>query len=264
MTDSPDAESKILEFWKKYKKNGDKHARETLILHYAPIVKYVAARVGAGLPKTVDRADLVSYGMFGLIDAIEKFDPSRNIKFETYAMSRIRGAIIDELRSVDWVPRSVRSRIKEIDEIYSTLELKLGRTPNDKEVAEALSISEKELANLFVKISSIGILALDDVLARNSESTHSMTLGDTLAEVNSSPSKALEQAETKLMLSRALEKLPERERTVLILYYFEGFNLAQIGDTLGVTESRACQIHAKAVLLLRKALGNLLQDISIY
>ncbi len=250
----------IKDVWQTYKERGERQVRDRLILHYSPLVKFVAGRVASGLPKTVELADLVSYGMFGLIDAIEKFEPDRQIKFETYAMARIRGAIIDELRAIDWVPRSVRSRIKDLDETYTKLEAKLGYSPNDAEVANDLGVTESDLHSIFRRISAAGVIALDEALAGRGDRDYTMTIGDTLADSSESPGHQLEEYETKKLLSESLAKLPERERTVLTLYYFEGLNLAQIGDVLGVTESRACQIHAKAVVTLRGSLGSLWRD----
>ena len=161
--------AEIAELWRDYKDGGTSDARERLILHYSPLVKFVAGRVAAGLPQNIEQSDLVSYGIFGLIDAIDKFDPGRGYKFETYAISRIKGAIIDELRSIDWVPRSVRAKARAIERAYSKLENELRRSPEDKEVATELGLTEDELATTLGQISFVGVVALDELLSAGSE-----------------------------------------------------------------------------------------------
>lgn len=220
-------------------------------------MKFVAGRLAAGLPQTVDQADLTSFGMFGLIDALDKFDLARAVKFETYAIPRIRGAIIDELRALDWVPRSVRFKARELDKAYQTLEAKLGRSPSDEEVSEHLGIGVGELHEVVSQISFVSVLALDDVVAGGDERGESRTLLDTLADAaNADPTAELEGQEMRGLLSHAINALAEREKVVVTLYYFEGLTLAEIGDILGVTESRICQIHTKAVGNLRRALDD--------
>jgi len=243
----------IAELWRDYKEGGGtSDARERLILHYSPLVKFVAGRVAAGLPQNIEQADLVSYGIFGLIDAIDKFDPARGFKFETYAISRIKGAIIDELRSIDWVPRSVRAKARAIERAYSKLENELKRTPDDKEVAAELDMSEEELAQTMSQISFVGLVALDELLAGgNSDRGNSATVGDTVSDRNHDPVEQYEVDEMKHVLADAINRMPDRERLVLTLYYYEGLTLAEIGDVLGVTESRVCQIHTKAIFQLR-------------
>ncbi len=236
--------------WSDYKRTGSRELRDMLIVRYSPLVKYVAGRVSVGLPNTIEQCDLVSYGIFGLIDAIEKFDNERAIKFETYAITRIKGAIIDELRSIDWVPRSVRAKARSIEKAYAKLEAELLRTPSDAEVARELGVSEEELQNQFSQISFVGIVALDEVLS-GGERGESTTLGDTLADRRDGPMAAFEVEEMKQILARAINRLGGREKVVLSLYYYEGLTLAEIGQVLGVTESRVCQVHTKAVLQLR-------------
>ncbi|HUG88312.1 MAG TPA: RNA polymerase sigma factor WhiG [Actinomycetota bacterium] len=243
--------------WEEYKASGAHDVRERLILHYAPLVKFVAGRLAAGLPQTVDQADLTSFGMFGLIDALDKFDLARAVKFETYAIPRIRGAIIDELRALDWVPRSVRFKARELDKAYQTLEAKLGRSPSDEEVSEHLGIGVGELHDVVSQISFVSVLALDDVVAGGDDRGESRTLLDTLADAaNADPTAELEGQEMRGLLSHAINSLAEREKVVVTLYYFEGLTLAEIGEILGVTESRICQIHTKAVGNLRRALDD--------
>ena len=245
----------IARLWADYKSSESQGARDGLIVHYSPLVKYVAGRVSAGLPHSIEQADLVSYGIFGLIDAIDKFDPGRNIKFETYAIARIKGAIIDELRSIDWVPRSVRSKARAVEKAYAKLEASLLRTPSDAEVAVEMGISERELHNVFQQVSFVGLIALDEMLSVSGERGESTTLGDTIADKEDGPMAAFEVEETKEVLADAINRLGDREKIVLTLYYYEGLTLAEIGDVLGVTESRVCQIHSKAVLQLRSRLS---------
>ena len=243
--------AEVDQLWSEYKRSGDRRARDQLIVRYSPLVKFVAGRVSAGLPQSIEQADLVSYGMFGLIDAIEKFDTDRNIKFETYAITRIKGAIIDELRSIDWVPRSVRAKARAVEQAYASLEASLGRAPTDAEVASSLQISEGDLQQIFGQISYIGIVALDEVIAGGGERGDSVTLGDSLADRGEGPMAAFEVEEMKQILAGAINRLGDREKIVLSLYYYENLTLAQIGQVLGVTESRVCQIHTKAVMQLR-------------
>ncbi len=238
------------ELWAEYKRTGAQDLRDKLIVRYSPLVKYVAGRVSVGLPSTIELGDLVSYGIFGLIDAIEKFDNERSVKFETYAITRIKGAIIDELRSIDWVPRSVRAKARAIEKAYAKLEGQFLRSPSDVEVAAELGLSEQELQAQFSQISFVGIVALDEVLA-GGERGESMTLGDTIADRHDGPMASYEVEEMKQILAGAINRLADREKIVLSLYYYEGLTLAEIGQVLGVTESRVCQIHTKAVLQLR-------------
>jgi RNA polymerase sigma factor for flagellar operon FliA len=214
----------------------------------------VAGRVASGLPQSVEQADLVSYGIFGLIDAIEKFDPSRGFKFETYAIARVKGAIIDELRSFDWVPRSVRAKARAIERAYSKLENELRRTPDDSELARELGMSDRELTRALSQISFVGLVALDEILAAGGERPGQAMAGDPAADPHD-PVEAFEVDEMKVLLADAVNRVPERERLVLTLYYYEGLTLSEIGDVLGVTESRACEIHTKAILQLRARLG---------
>ena len=235
--------------WADYKRTGERADRDRLILVYAPLVKYVASRVAVGLPQNVEQADLVSYGMFGLIDAIEKFDLERGFKFETYAISRIRGAILDELRSIDWVPRSVRAKARALEQAYAKLENELRRTPTEAEIAVELDLTDDQLQTTLSQISFIGLAALDEVLG--GERNEGMTLGDTVSDGREGPVAAFEVTEMKQILADAVNGMPEREKLVLTLYYYEGLTLAEIGQVLGVTESRVCQMHTKAVLQLR-------------
>ena len=236
--------------WAEFKKTGDTRQRDTLIVHYSPLVKYVAGRVAVGLPQNVEQADLVSYGIFGLIDAIEKFDLERGFKFETYAIARIKGAIIDELRSIDWVPRSVRAKARSLEKAYGKLESELRRTPTDAELAAELDVSDTQLQQTFSQISFIGLVALDETLS-GADRGETVSLGDTVPDSAPGPVASYEVEEMRQVLAEAINGMPEREKIVLTLYYYEGLTLAEIGEVLGVTESRVCQIHTKSVIHLR-------------
>jgi RNA polymerase sigma factor for flagellar operon FliA len=246
-------EPELRETWEHYRTSGDPAVREQLILHYSPLVKYVAGRVGSGMPSNVEHADLVSYGIFGLMDAIEKFDIDKGFKFETYAITRIRGAILDELRSIDWVPRSVRSKARRIEQAMQRLEHRLHRSPTDEELADELGVSGDELDEMLSSVSMTSIAALDD--AFDVGEGEKVTLKDTIEDDTMvSPEEHVDDEEMRRLLRDAITRLSDREQTVLGLYYFEGMTLAQIGGILGVTESRICQIHTKAVFRLRTKL----------
>lgn len=240
--------------WATFKKSGDADARERLILNYSPLVKYVAGRVSSSLPATVDTADLVSYGIFGLIDAIEKFEPERGIKFETYAIARIKGAIIDELRSLDWVPRSVRARAREVEHAYAKLESEHRRAPEDHEVAAEMGISPRDLQDIYSKLSYTSVVSFEELWVGADRDERSSVLSTIEDETAEDPVALFESEEVKDILASAIERLPERERIVIALYYYEGLTLKEIGQVLGVTESRVSQLHTKSVLRLRARL----------
>jgi RNA polymerase sigma factor for flagellar operon FliA len=243
------------QLWRNYKGSEAREDRDRLIVHYSPLVKYVAGRVAVGLPQSIEQADLVSYGMFGLIDAIDKFDPDRQVKFETYALARIKGAIIDELRAIDWVPRSVRAKARSVETALGKLEAALGRTPSDAEVAQEMGIDERDLLEIYNQISFVGLVALDEMLAGGDRGEGTTTLGDTIADRTDGPVAAFEVQEMRQVLAGAINRLGDREKIVLTLYYYEGLTLAEIGEVLGVTESRVCQIHTKSILQLRSRLS---------
>jgi RNA polymerase sigma factor for flagellar operon FliA len=241
--------------WQDYRKSKDRALRDRLILTYAPLVKFVAGRVGASLPAHVDEQDLVSYGLLGLIGAIERFDPDREIKFETFAMARIRGAIIDELRSLDWVPRSVRTRARQIERAIAVLERELMRAPTDEEIAKKLGITGAELEDNLHEISRSSVAALDELWSP-SGSGDQIALIDTIRdETEPDPEMSLEQSEVREALAEAISSLPEREKLVVTLYYYEELTLREIGEVLGVTESRVSQLHTKAILRLKAHLA---------
>lgn len=252
-----DSDERLANRWRDFKETGDESLREQLILHYSPLVKYVAGRVGVGLPNNVDQADLVSYGIFGLMDAITKFDLERTIKFETYAISRIRGAIIDELRSIDWIPRSVRTKAKGVERAYSTLETKLQRTPSEEEVADEMGLNVPALRKIFSQVSFVNVVALDELMHAGGDRGDNTTLGESLRDPRAEdPVSIFEDEETKYILADSVAMLPEREKIVVTLYYYEGLTLNEIGQVLGVSESRACQLHTKAVLQLRAKMAD--------
>ncbi|WP_191867977.1 RNA polymerase sigma factor WhiG, partial [Streptomyces gougerotii] len=227
----PKAPTTLEELWSSYKATGDARLREQLILHYSPLVKYVAGRVSVGLPPNVEQADFVSSGIFGLIDAIEKFDPERSIKFETYAITRIRGAMIDELRALDWIPRSVRQKARNVERAYASLEAELHRTPTEAEVAAEMGIAVEDLHAVFSQLSLANVVALEELLHGGGEGGGDrLSIMDTLEDTSAdNPVELAEDRELRRLLARAINLLPEREKTVVTLYYFEGLTLAEIG-----------------------------------
>lgn len=241
----------VSHLWQEYKATNRQDCRDRLIINYSPLVKYIASRISANLPQSVDQADLVSYGIFGLIDAIEKYDTTREIKFETYAITRIKGAIIDELRALDWVPRSVRYRARELERVYYELENKLRRVPTDAEVAEAMGMTIEDHNELLSRLSYTSVLALEELWSVG-EKDDKVSLIDSIEDTSSpDPSMSFEMEEIKDILADAVTKLPEREKTVIVLYYYDNLTLREIGEILGVTESRVSQLHTKAVLRLK-------------
>jgi len=242
--------------WRSYRSNADPAIRDRLIVTYAPLVKYVAGRLGSGLPAHVDDEDLVSYGLLGLIGAIERYDPERDVKFETYAIARIRGAIIDELRALDWVPRSVRSRARDIERAIGELEAKLGRVPTDEEIATKLGLTQEELDESLSEISRSSIAALDELWTISGSGGDQVALIDTIEDTDApDPQGALSQTELREAIADAIARLPEREKLVVTLYYYEELTLREIGEVLGVTESRVSQLHTKAILRLKARLA---------
>ena len=232
--------------WDEWHVSQESTARDWLVVHYASLVKFVAGRLAAGLPKTVDTGDLVSAGVFGLMNAIDKFDPANGAKFETYAIPRIRGAILDGLRALDWVPRSVRSRSRSVQDAIAALEHQLGRTPTDEEISAELKISVEELEKWLSDIAAGSVGPLDHVAMDNTAAE---------ADAQIQPGRAMEEGELRAAMRAEISKLPEREQAILILYYEDGLTLSEIGEALGVTESRISQIHTKAVLQLRSRLA---------
>ena len=245
----------LRDLWRRYKDDRDEKARERLVLAYAPLVKYVAGRMSSGLPSHVEESDLISYGLLGLISAIERFEPEREIKFETFAITRIKGSIIDELRSLDWVPRSVRARARQIEKTNATLEHKLRRAPTDQEMAEALEVTVDEFQESLVRISNSSVVALDELWTVSDASGDQVSLLDTIQDPQAlDPAMEMDTTEMKDRLPDAIARLPEREKLVVALYYYENLTLREIGEVLGVTESRVSQLHTKAVLRLKSRL----------
>lgn len=242
--------------WSAYKDSGDRKAREALLLAYAPLVRQVAGRVAIGLPATVDMDDLVGYGFFGLVEALERFDPAREIKFETYAASRIRGSMIDALRANDWVPRSVRQKAKELERVIAQLEGAQARPPTDAEIAAALGIGLPAYYERLSEVQSIGLASLDEAWQADRDFEGGLPLKEAVVDRTAvDPAAHAAAEEARRALAAAIDRLTERERLVISLYYYEELTLKEIGQVLSVTESRVCQIHTKAMLRLRTALG---------
>lgn len=238
--------------WEKYKKTRDKKIKEQLIIDHIELVKIIAGRLYGSYKNNVDFDDLVGYGIFGLLDAIEKFDPSKNVKFDTYAYIRIRGAIIDQLRSLDWIPRSVRQKYKRVEEAYKNVENSNGRSASDREVADYLGITVEELQRTLSEIHSFSVVSLDEKLANNP----SFTLAD--EDADKEPQKHFEKEEMKIILKDLVNDLPEKERTVISLYYNTELTYKEISLVIGVSESRISQIHTKAIVKLRTKLEKFL------
>ena len=238
-----------------YNKTRDPSVREKLILEYLPVVKITAGRLAVRFYGHVDMEDLVSYGIFGLIDAIDKFDPSKGVKFETYASLRIRGAIIDSIRKLDWVPRTLRQENKKLERVFSELENQLGREPSDKEMAEKLEVSEDELRELYGRSQLAAFVSLDEYVEQSHENSAAVAGINKLEGNDNEPEAELLRGEAKDVLVSAIEKLTEKERIVVTLYYYDELTLKEISKVLAVTESRVSQIHSKAIFKLRTRLG---------
>ncbi|MDY6934238.1 MAG: RNA polymerase sigma factor WhiG [Spirochaetota bacterium] len=249
------------DLWEKYAKERDQGIRDYFVIKYAPLVKYVAGKVSMGMPQNIEFDDLVSYGIFGLIDAINKYDPNRGIKFKTYAMTRIRGAIFDELRSIDWVPRSIRQKAKQIEQVISDLENKLGRTVEDEEIAQELGVTNEEFQALLNKLSGTSVLSLNDICYMGDESDELSLLETLEAPEDMKPDILIEKEEICDYIVDAIKKLPDKEKKVIVLYYYEDLTLKEIGEVLEVTESRVSQLHTKAIMRLRGRLGRIKSNI---
>jgi RNA polymerase sigma factor for flagellar operon FliA len=248
-------------FWQEYRQKRDPKIREMFIKQYAPLVKYVAGKVAVGMPQNVEFDDLVGFGVFGLLDAIDKFDPEKNVKFKTYAVTRIRGAIFDELRSIDWVPRSVRQKTREVEEAIGSLEAQLGRTATDQEIANSMGLDENEFIKTMMKISGTTMLSLNDVWFSGDENDK-VSIGDSIESPSSlNPDVIVEKDEIRRVIVEAIEELPDKEKKILVLYYYEDLTLKEIGQVLEVTESRVSQLHTKAILRLRAKLTNIRKGI---
>ncbi len=249
------------ELWHQYRSTKDQSIRDAIVKQYAPLVKYVAGKVSVGMPQNVDFDDLVGFGVFGLFDAIEKYDPDKHVKFKTYAVTRIRGAIFDELRSIDWVPRSVRQKTREIDDTVQHLEAKLGRAATDEEVAAEMGLSIVQYNQMMLKVSGTSILSLNDVWYTG-EDNDKISIVESIESPNSlRPDAIAEMGEMRRVIVEAISELPEKEKKVLVLYYYEDLTLKEIGKVLDVTESRISQLHTKAISRLRGKLTNMKKGI---
>ena len=249
------------ELCNEYKETRSPDLRDKIIRQYMPLVKYVAGKVSVGMPSSVEFDDLVGFGQFGLLDAIEKYDPDKNVKFKTYAVTRIRGAIFDELRQLDWVPRSVRQKSREIEDTIGDLEARLGRSASDAEIAGKLGVSEEEYQQTVMKLSGTSVLSLNDVWYSGNDNDH-MSIGDSIESPSSlNPDVIVEREEIRKIIIQAINELPEKEKMVIVLYYHEDLTFKEIGQVLEVSESRISQLHTKANLRLRAKLTNLRKGI---
>ena len=237
--------------WMDYSRLHTQEIRDSLIVEYAPLVKVVAGRLCMYLGSNVEYDDLVGFGVFGLIDAIEKFDTRKNIKFETYASLRIRGEIIDQIRKSDWIPRTIRQKQKQLDAVMKDIEAKKGRQATDEEIAEALGISPDELVNWQAQMNLTNVVSLDEFVDAGME----------ISDANSynrrytSPEENMERSELKSMLEEAIDQLTEKERSVILFYYYEELTVKEIAQVMEVTESRVSQLHTKALQKMKKVMG---------
>src|ERR1700733_4286259 len=242
---------------RKYKEEPNKltpQQKDKLIMEYAPLIKFIAQKIAVRLPSNIELDDLISSGVIGLMDAIEKYDPTRDNKFKTYAEFRIRGAILDELRAQDWVPRSVREKAKLLEKVYSKIEQRMGRQATDEEVCAELNITQEEYHDLLNQVRSVSLLSFDDISSFSKADKRSLHgVGDAGAKAPT-PFNEVNVAYIKKMIAEAIQDLPEKQRLVLSLYYYEDLNLKEIGRVLDVTESRVSQLHTQAILRLKATL----------
>ncbi len=250
------------DLWLNYKESKNPEIREHFIRQYAPLVKYVAGKVSMGKPGSIEFDDLVGFGVFGLIDAIEKYDPAKNVKFKTYAVTRIRGAIYDELRSIDWVPRSIRQKAKEIETAINKIESETGRVAEDHEVAEALNVDIREFYSTLTKISGTTMISLSDPWYLGDDNDKITVLDTIECSDDYGPDKSVEREEIKNLIVKAINELPDKEKKVLVLYYYEDLTLKEIGEVLDVTESRVSQLHTKAIIRLKAKLSEIKEGIA--
>lgn len=242
--------------WQEYKKNNSPTAREKLILNYLPLVRYAAGRISPGLQGYFEFDDLVSAGVYGLINAVERFNPDLGYKFETFALSRIKGSIVDWLRSLNWVPQSVFRKTRKLENTLWELEQKLERPPEDHEVADHLGLTLEEYHKLLKQTAPVTLISLDDYFRSSGDGVDNCSLQDLIPDSQAvDPVLSFEAMEAKQILAQAIERLPERERLVVTLYYYEGLILKEIGQIIGVSESRVSQLHTKAILRLRGQLS---------
>jgi RNA polymerase sigma factor FliA len=246
------ASESLQDIWFRFKHRGDLKARETLIDNYSYLVKITAGRIASGVPPSLDREDLVSAGVIGLIRAVDQFDSSRDVKFETYAIALIRGAILELLRGEDWAPRSIRDKIKLLERTYSAVEMRLGRPGSDEEVAAALETSVEGLHKMLSDVAQASVLSLDEMLF-SSEPDATLRVIDTVEDptARGNTTREVERQQRREALGTAIKRLPEREHLVLSLYYYEGLTFKEIGKILQVSESRVFQLHQQAMMRLR-------------
>lgn len=249
------------DIWILYKKNKDMKLRDFLIEKYAPLVKYVAGKVAMGKPGNIEYDDLVGFGVFGLMDAIEKFDPQKNVKFKTYAVTRIRGSIYDELRSIDWVPRSVRTKAKEVEQAIVKIEGATGKIATDQEIADELSLDIREFYTTLTKISSTSVMSLSDPWFTGDDNDKISILDTIESPSKMNPDITVERDSVKQLIVNAINELPDKEKKVLVLYYYEDLTLKEIGEVLAVTESRVSQLHTKAIIRLKAKLTEIKEGI---
>lgn len=240
------------ELWERYRKMQTPELREQIIIEYAPLVKLVAGRLNMYLGYNVEYEDLVSYGIFGLIDAIDKFDMTKDVKFETYASLRIRGAILDQIRKMDWIPRTVRQKQKKMDEAIKAIESRTGRTASDEEIASELGLSEDELLGWQSQLKVTNVVSLNEYIEQGTEPVMETRGNSHFIQ----PEEMVEQNELKVMLEKAMEQLTEKESKVILLYYYEEMTLKEISRVLEVSESRVSQLHTKALSKMQKIMGN--------
>lgn len=247
------SDQELNDLWNAYLSDrADKKLRDQLIVQYIYLTRYVIGRVKVNLPSTYSIEDITSYGVEGLIDAVEKFSPDKGARFETYAIMRIRGTIIDKIRAQDWLPRSARKKIKDIKQASELLRQKLGRAPTSKEIGDSLGIEKEKVDAILAEDTTI-----TSIYDKKGSSEESVEIIDTIEDTNSvNPLEKLEEKDAKKELQQALKSLPERERMIMVLYYHENMTLKEIGETIEVSESRVCQLHAQAIMKLRNILSS--------
>jgi len=249
------------ELWIIYKKTKDPKIREHLIKQYAPLVKYVAGKVAMGKPGNIEYDDLVGFGVFGLIDAIEKFDPDKNVKFKTYAVTRIRGSIYDELRAIDWIPRSIRKTMKEVETAINKIEGQTGKVATDQEIANELGVDIREFYSLLTKISGTSLISLSDTWYSGDDNDKIAIIDTIESPSNMNPDVSVERDAVRDIIAKAIEELPDKEKKVLVLYYYEELTLKEIGEVLDVTESRVSQLHTKAIIRMKAKVAEIKEGI---
>lgn len=253
MQNSPLSPDQLKNAWVDFKVYKDPNARAGIINHYSYLVKITSGRLVTSLPGGLDREDLIGAGVIGLIKAVDQFDPTRDVKFETYAIALIRGAILEMLRDEDWVPRSIREKLKALDRAHMALETALGRPPSARELAEHLGISDEEVSELMVRMGRTNVYSLNDILQTGDNDDH-IHFVELIVDENANPRGEVEGKEIRRILADGVDRLPDRERLVIALYYFEGLTFKEIGKVLGVSESRVYQLHTQAMTRLRSFL----------